>query len=86
MKALAIISNILIPGVGSFIIGQVGQGIAQILIWGLGFMLTVFTLGFFGVIGIPLMVGAWIWGLITAFGAQPQTIYVNLNANGSSAH
>ena len=81
MKTLGIIANIFIPGVGSFIVGAPGQGIAQILIWGIGFMLTVFTLGFGGVIGIPLMVGAWIWGLITAFGTEPSSITVNVHTH-----
>ena len=81
MKTLAIIFNIFIPGVGSFFIGRAGQGIGQILIWGLGFMLTVFTLGFGGIIGIPMMMGAFVWGLVTAIGAQPATINVNLNGS-----
>ena len=81
MKTLGIIANLLIPGVGSFIVGAPGQGIAQILIWGIGFLFTVFTLGFGAVIGFPLMIGAWVWGLITAFGAEPTAITVNVNTN-----
>ncbi len=81
MKTLGIIANILIPGVGSFIVGAPGQGIAQVLIWGIGFLLTLLTLGFGGVIGIPLMVGAWIWGLITAIGTEPASITVNVNTS-----
>ena len=83
MKILGIIANILIPGVGSFIVGAPGQGIAQILIWGIGFLFTVFTLGFGAVIGFPLMIGAWVWGLITAFGTEPTAITVNVNTNQS---
>lgn len=73
MNAIAMISNLLIPGMGSFFIGEVGRGIRQILIWGIGFILTFFSLGFLAVIAVSLMAGAWIRGLITAFGAQPQT-------------
>ncbi len=78
MKAIAILTNFFVPGVGSFFVGKVGQGIAQILLWGLGFLLTVGTMGIGGVIGIPLMFGAWIWGLITASSANPKPIQVNV--------
>lgn len=78
VKTLAIILNILFPGVGSFVIGAIGQGIGQITIFGIGFIFTLVTFGFGGVIGIPMMLGAWIWGLITAIGAQSQPIQVNV--------
>ncbi|WP_108816331.1 hypothetical protein [Loktanella sp. Alg231-35] len=77
MKPLAIIANILIPGVGSFIIGKVGAGVAQIVIWGFGLMLTLGTLGIGGIIGLPLMLGAWIWAIVTAAGGnQPVQVTV----------
>lgn len=78
MKALAIILNVLIPGVGSFVVGKVGQGLGQIIIWGLGFLLTVFTLGFGAIIGFPMMLAAWIWGLVTVLGSE-STHTVNVN-------
>ena len=70
MKPLAIIANILIPGVGSFMLGKVGQGIGQAAIWGFGLLLTVGTLGIGGIIGFPLMLGAWIWAIVTAAGGN----------------
>jgi TM2 domain-containing membrane protein YozV len=86
VKALAILLNILIPGVGSFVIGAVGQGIGQILIYGIGFLLTFGTLGFGGIIGLPMMLGAWVWGIVTAAGASPQPLQVNItNSNSSGA-
>jgi TM2 domain-containing membrane protein YozV len=36
MRVLAILLNFFIPGVGSFVIGRIGQGIGQILLYGLG--------------------------------------------------
>lgn len=83
MKALAIVCNIFIPGVGSFFVGQVGQGIAQIILYGLGFLITIGTLGIGAIIGIPMMIGAWIWGLITAFGVNQQPVQVNIVNNAS---
>ncbi|MCO8146537.1 hypothetical protein NHN26_15050 [Rhodovulum tesquicola] len=81
MNALAIISNILILGLGSGFVGQVGQGIAQIVVFGFGLALSVSRLGFLAIIAIPLMIGAWIRGLITAFGSQPQNMTVTANTN-----
>lgn len=83
MRALAIVLNIFMPGVGSVVIGSVGQGIGQILIYGIGLTLTLVTAGFGGIIGLPLMLAAWIWGLVTAIGANPQPIQVNItNSSG----
>ena len=81
MKALAVILNIFIPGVGLFVVGKAGQGIAQILIFGIGLMFNIITLGFGAIIGIPMMIGAWIWGLITALGASSAPIQVNIVDN-----
>lgn len=78
MKGIALITNILLPGVGSFFIGKAGAGIGQIMIWGFGLMLTLGTLGIGGIIGIPMMIGAWIWAIVTASGASEQTITVNV--------
>lgn len=86
MRSLAIILNVFIPGVGSFVAGYPGQGIGQILIWGLGFLLTVVTLGFGMVIGIPMMLGAWIWGIVTVVSVPAAPVTVNVNtASGTGA-
>lgn len=79
MKGFALLANILMPGVGSFIIGRVGSGIGQIVIWGLGLLMTVGTLGIGGVIGIPMMIGAWIWAIVTAAGGPEKTINVTVH-------
>ena len=81
MKALAVILNIFIPGVGSFVVGKAGQGIAQILIFGIGFVINLITLGFGAIIGFPLMLGAWIWGLITDLSRPSALIQVNIIDN-----
>lgn len=84
MKGIAIIANILAPGVGSFIIGKVGQGLGQIIIWGLSLLITVGTLGFGIVIGAPMMIGAWIWAIITAAGGPDQTVNLHVSASDRS--
>jgi TM2 domain-containing membrane protein YozV len=64
MRTAAIIVNIFFPGVGSLLIGKVGQGIAQIILYILGFVFTFTLVG--AIIGIPLCIGVWIWGIVTA--------------------
>lgn len=40
MKGVAIIVNIFFPGIGTLIVGKVGQGVAQILLYLLGVLLS----------------------------------------------
>ena len=82
MKAIALFANILLPGVGSFFVGKAGAGIAQLMIWGFGLMLTLGTLGVGGVIGIPMMIVAWIWAIVSAVGGEQQ-ITVNVIQDGN---
>jgi len=64
MNIIAVLVNFFIPGIGSFMVGRGGAGVAQLLLFGMGllFVVTVFLLP----IGLILMGIAWIWGLITA--------------------
>jgi TM2 domain-containing membrane protein YozV len=63
--AVSLIVSFFIPGVGSMINGDVGTGIAILLLYIAGWVLAVFL------IGIPLAIGAWIWGMVDAYqGAQ----------------
>lgn len=64
MNIVAVIVNFFIPGIGSFMVGKGGAGVAQLLIFimGLFMVLTVFLSAF----GFIFMAIAWIWGLITA--------------------
>ncbi len=68
MQVLAIILNIFFPGVGSFFVGKPFQAIAQIILYLLGIILTVTYI--FAIVGVPLCIGVWIWGLITASTAR----------------
>ena len=76
MNILAIILNFFLPGIGSFVVGRGGAGVAQLLIFGLGMSLavTLIMLPF----GLLLMAVAWVWGLITAAMAsnKPQQVVV----------
>lgn len=76
MKGGAIILNFFFPGVGSLIIGQVGQGITQLILYGMGVLFTFTLIG--AIIGLPMMLAAWIWGLVTAasYNEKPTEIHI----------
>lgn len=85
MKGLAIALNIFLPGVGTLVIGKIVQGIVQIVLYGLGVVLSFTVVG--AIIGVPLCIGIWIWGLVSAAGSSdaplPQVI-VTQNVVGGS--
>jgi TM2 domain-containing membrane protein YozV len=63
--ALSLIVSFFIPGVGSMINGDAGTGVAILVLYVVGVVAS------FILIGIPLAIGAWIWGLVDAYqGAQ----------------
>jgi TM2 domain-containing membrane protein YozV len=67
--AVSLIVSFFLPGVGSMINGDVGIGITILLLWLLAIFLDI---TFFGlIVGVPLGLGMFIWGLIDAYqGAQ----------------
>jgi TM2 domain-containing membrane protein YozV len=67
--AVSLIVSFFLPGVGSLINGDVGIGITILLLWLLALVLDVTVFGL--IVGVPLGVGMWIWGMIDAHqGAQ----------------
>lgn len=67
--ALHLIVSIFLPGVGSMMSDRVGIGVAILLLYILAIVLDVTVVG--AIVGIPLGVGVWIWGLVDAYkGAQ----------------
>ncbi|MEO8745047.1 MAG: hypothetical protein ABI334_09470 [Candidatus Dormiibacterota bacterium] len=63
--AVSLIVSFFLPGVGSMINGDVGVGVAILVLYLIGWALAIFL------IGIPLAIGAWIWGMVDAYqGAQ----------------
>jgi len=64
MKVLAIIINIFFPGIGTLIVGKIGEGIAQFLIWLVGVILTLTVVLSF--IRIPLCLAMWVWSIVSA--------------------
>ena len=60
LAVIGLILNILIlPGLGSLIAGKTKIGIWQVALSVIGIILSLI------IIGIPILIAAWIWGLIT---------------------
>ena len=64
MKGLAVLINVFVPGIGTLMIGKIGEGIAQFIIWGLGIVFCFTIIGVF--IGLPMAFVAWLWSIISA--------------------
>jgi len=54
-----LLNILIIPGLGSIVAGETKTGVWQLVLAIVGFVLS------FVVIGIPILIGAWIWGLVT---------------------
>ena len=63
MNVVALIANLLIPGVGTLIVGKTGSGVIQLLLLTIGWILTFTVIG--AIVGVPLIIGVWIWGLVS---------------------
>jgi TM2 domain-containing membrane protein YozV len=59
--ALGVILSFFIPGLGSIVNGSTGRGVAILGLYLFGWILAFFL------IGIPILIGAWIWGLVDGY-------------------
>ena len=59
--AVSVLLSIFIPGLGSMLNDNVGVGVAILILNIVGWILAV------ALIGIPLAIGTWIWGLVDAY-------------------
>ncbi|MCC5624463.1 hypothetical protein [Nostoc sp. CHAB 5715] len=64
MQVAGIIVNLFLPGVGTLIVGKIGQGIAQIILIILAIILNLTVV--LAIIGVPLAIGVWVWGIVSA--------------------
>jgi len=56
---VALILNIIVAGLGSLIGGKTKEGVWQVILLIIGAILSTI------VIGIPILIVAWIWGIVT---------------------
>jgi TM2 domain-containing membrane protein YozV len=59
--ALGVILSFFIPGLGSIVNGDVGRGAIILGVYAVGWILT------FVLIGIPILIGAFIWGMADGY-------------------
>jgi TM2 domain-containing membrane protein YozV len=58
--AVSVLLSVFVPGLGSMVNGNAGTGVAILVLNIIGWMLAIVL------IGIPLAIGTWIWGLVDA--------------------
>jgi len=59
--AMGVILSFFIPGLGTMVNGDVARGAIILGVYALGWVLALFL------IGIPILIGAWIWGMIDGY-------------------
>ena len=74
MRVLAVIVNIFFPGVGTILVGKIISGVVQFLLYALAVALTATGVG--GLLGIPLGVVVWIWGIVSAATAEDKPLVI----------
>lgn len=59
--AISLLASFFIPGLGTMINGNGGKGALILILYFVAFLFT------FILIGLPFLVGIWIWGLVDAY-------------------
>ncbi|WP_314038776.1 hypothetical protein [Dietzia sp. CH92] len=59
--ALMLVASLLIPGLGTMLNGRVGRGVGIFLGYSVGVLLSIVL------IGLPIMLGFWVWGMVDAY-------------------
>lgn len=77
MKVLGIIVNIFLPGVGTLFVKKWGQAITQIILAIIGGALS--ATGILSIVGLPLLIGVWIWSIVTVVNTPSQPVEVVVN-------
>ena len=80
MRVLAVIVNMFFPGVGTIIVGKIFSGVVQFLLYALAVALTATGVG--GLLGIPLGVVVWIWGIVSAATAEDKPLVIVVRDSG----
>jgi TM2 domain-containing membrane protein YozV len=59
--AVGVILSFFIPGLGTMVNGSAGRGVLILALYLVGWVLSFFLIGF------PIVLGAWIWGLVDGY-------------------
>src|SRR5579859_983911 len=69
--ALSVLLSVFIPGLGSMVNDNVGVGVVILILNIVGLVLSLLL------IGIPLAIGTWIWGLVDAYRSAQRWNYAH---------
>ena len=72
MKTVAILINILAPGIGTLLVKKWWQATVQLLLVIFAVILTFTGIG--AMLGFPIGLIAWVWAIISAATFQPQPV------------
>lgn len=72
MKILAIIINIFFPGFGTLLVKKFGAATIQIALLLIGTLISFTGIG--AILGIPMIIFAWIWSLVTVVNSPDQPV------------
>lgn len=72
---ISLLVSFFIPGVGSMINGNIGKGVGILVGYVVGFLLS------FILIGLPVMLGMWVWGLVDAYRGAEEANRLNGHYN-----
>lgn len=82
LQLAAILINIFIyPGIGTFFVGKWVQAIFQLMFFTLGMIFCFTVIGV--VIGAPLALIAWVWGIISACSADNRKFSFSSDINNT---
>ena len=74
MRALGIIVNLFVPGVGTIIVGKAVSGVVQFILYALAVSLVATGIG--AIVGVPLGIFVWIWAIVSAVTAEDKPLVV----------
>jgi len=66
MKLISLVLNIILPGVGSFVVGRPLIGTIQLVLVVVALLLTVMSFGYALLITLPVYVCTLVWAIVTS--------------------
>jgi len=70
MNKVAIVLNIFLPPIGSFVAGKWVQGLLQLVLLAIAWFLIAAAVG--AIVGIPIAIVAWVWAIVCAARSEPR--------------
>ena len=74
MRVVGVIVNLFFPGVGTIIVGKIFSGVVQFILYAIAVALVATGVG--ALIGFPLGLCVWIWGIVSAATAEDKPLVI----------